>query len=101
MGLQNIKALPDTLARVSSFDIDNKIFPFIEEYNATSEEKQALYGSLYYYGMTIGRIDTIINYTSTTPQYIQANIIRFPELLAIDTHIANEIASELRKGVFI
>ena len=54
MGLQNIKALPDTLARVSSFDIDNKIFPFIEEYNATSEEKQALYGSLYYYGMTIG-----------------------------------------------
>lgn len=101
MGLQNIKALPDTLARVSSFDIDNKIFPFIEEYNATSEEKQALYGSLYYYGMTIGRVDTIINYTSTTPQYIQANIIRFPELLAIDTSIANEIASELRKGVFI
>lgn len=38
--LQNIQALPYTLSKVSTFNENNKIFPFIEIYDCTDLEKQ-------------------------------------------------------------
>ena len=46
----NVKALPNTLTKVSTFNINNKIFPFYEIYEATSEEIGALRRQLEYRG---------------------------------------------------
>lgn len=103
--LQNIQALPDALTRVSSFNKNNKIFPFIETYDATEEEREALKNKLIYNGMTIMRIgklkDFIINKPSNIDYgYFKGQVIRI-ENIDDDFHVSNTIASELNKGVYV
>lgn len=105
--LGNIQALPTTLSRVSAFTINNKIFPFLEYYTCTPEEKEAVANKIAYNGMTIMRIGTISNYVSNVwsyddiiaQNYIKGRIIRL-EALKDDTHIANTISKELNKGLY-
>lgn len=102
--LDNIKALPNSLTKIDSFNPNNKIFPFIEYYHATEVEEKAIEDKLKYNGMTINRIGTIsefINYNLTgKPIYIKGQLIRL-EGISDDFHIVNAISSELFKGVFI
>ena len=105
--LGNIKALPQSLSRVSAFNANNKIFPFIEFYDATDEEKAALENKLKYNGMTIMRIGTLKEFIPYIPDiegwdygYFKGQIIRL-EGIDDDSHIVNAIASELNKGVYI
>jgi hypothetical protein len=104
---QNIQALPDSLTKVSAYNINNKIFPFIERYTATPEEEKALENKLIYNGMTIGRIGTLIEYYLNKPQrlneeygYFKGQIIRL-ENIGDDSHVANAIAQEFNKGWYI
>jgi len=60
--LQNIQAMPYMLGKVSAFTINNKVFPFLEFYEATPEEEEALTQKLIYNGMTVGTIGRIENY---------------------------------------
>lgn len=110
--LGNIRALPNTLNKVSAFTITNQLFPFIEIYGCPMEESLALANKIKYNGMTVGRIGMISDYVkpwSYTTQgetvdvrlvYIKAKIIRFNGG-EDDLTIANAIAAELNRGIFI
>lgn len=98
--LGNIQALPDSLTKVSPFNPNNKIFPFLEYYTCTDTERQAFENKIRWNGMTVMRIGTIQEFIRPTETYIKGQIIR---LLDVDepTNVLNEIANEINKGVFI
>lgn len=99
--LQNIQALPYSLAKTSSFNINSKYVPFLEFYTCTEEEKQTLLDKLKWQGMTIMRTGYIPNYLDPTAEetYIEATPLRLN--IKEDAHTAQEIAKELQMGVYI
>lgn len=99
MQLGNIQALPYTLTKVGVFDEDSLIFPFLEYYTCTDEEKQALRMKIQYEGMTLGIVDMLGNYLLNTG-YLQADLIRNDEI-AEDSHVVEDIYNELTKGVYL
>lgn len=100
--LGNIKALPYTLTKVGAFDISSKLFPFVEYYTCTDEEKQMLRDKITYESMTVFKIDYFGNYVSqdTTKHYFKGELIRNLDLY-VATNVFNEIYNELLKGVYI
>ena len=98
--LDNIKALPYTISKVSSFDANNKIFPILEYYTCTEEEKEIFRNKMKYNGMTVMRIDKIINFLNGEEQFLKGRIIRL-DSLSDDYHMASVIAEEIYKGVYI
>lgn len=98
--LGNIQALPDSLTKVSPFNPNNKLFPFLEYYTCTPTERQAFENKIKWNGMTVMRIGTIQEFIRDDETYIKGKIIR---LLNVDepTNVLNEIANEINKGVFI
>ena len=98
--LQNIQALPQTVCSISSYDANNKLWPFLEIYECSDVEKEAMRNKLIYNGMKIGRIDTISSFISSTSNYIKAKLIR-NEVSSLDYNELNNIGLELDKGVFI
>ena len=103
--LQNVKALPYTLTRCTALTFNNKLFPFIEYYTCTDEEKQAFIRKLQHDGMTVNAIDKIRNYTDQSGRFVRGIIIRLDQdsnhKLKEDAHMANEIYDEIKKGVYI
>ena len=98
--LGNIKALPNSLSRTSALTYNNKLFPFLEFYSCTDEEKTALENKIKYNGMTVMRIGTIQEFLRSEPSYIKGKLIRL-EGTDNNFHVVNEIANEINKGVFI
>lgn len=106
--LDNIKALPDSLANVTAFTKNNKIFPILEYYTCTEEEKLAIANKIAYNGMTVMRIGKISDFISntwsykdiTSKNYIKGQLIRFNDD-GEDYHIVKSIANELYKGVYL
>lgn len=98
--LENIKALPNSLAKISAFNKNNKIFPFLEWYSCTDIERAAFRDMLTYDGMTVNRIGRIIDFLRENElQYIKARLIRCEDLHD-DQHIVDVIASEMAKGAY-
>lgn len=98
--LGNIKALPNTLNKVSSIVANSKLFPFVEYYTCTDEEREAFDNKIKYNGMTIGRIGKIKDYKNPNDTtYIKGQLIRLEG--KYDTHEINEIANEFMKGWYI
>lgn len=98
--LGNIRALPDSLTKVNSFNPNNTIFPILEFYGATDEEVEALRNKIKYNGMTIGRIGSLNHFINPAEEtYIKGQIIKLdiPE----DSHFVADIATEINKGVRI
>lgn len=98
--LGNIQAIPTSLSKTSAFTYNNKIFPILEFYTCTEEEKRALENKLKYNGMTVMRIGTIQEFIRETPTYIKGKLIRL-ENTGEDFHYVSELAKEFDKGVFI
>lgn len=98
MSLANIKALPNTLSKVTAFNIDNKYFPFIEYYDCTPQEREALKNKMIYNGMTINRIGKPIDFIESG-YYIKCIPIRLN--IDGDSHFLTELSNELNKGAFI
>jgi hypothetical protein len=98
----NIQALPQSLTRVNSFNPNNTIFPILEFYGCTDKEKAALQNKIIYNGMSIGRIGQLKDYLNPTAEntYVKGQIILL-ENLSEDSHVANDIAYEIYKGVRI
>lgn len=99
--LQTIKAKPNTLTKVSAFDIDCAPFPMLEYYTCTETEKEALRNKIRYNGMSvyrIGKLADFINYNEMT--YVKGKIIRL-EAIGEEFHLINTIAEEVNKGVFV
>ena len=99
--LGNIKALPNTLNKVSSIVANSKLFPFVEYYTCTDEEREAFVNKIKYNGMTIGRIGKIEDFLNPddTQTYVKGQLIRLEG--KYDTHEINEIANEFMKGWYI
>lgn len=98
--LGNIKALPDTINKVTPLTYNNKIYPFIEVYTCTPEEKDILMNYIKYQSMTVNAIGSINGYKQSTLTFIKGQIIRLEDL-DLDSHEAFEIYDEIRKGVYI
>lgn len=102
--LGNIKALPNTLDKVSAYNIDNLIFPIIEYYTCSEEEKEAVRTKLIYEGYTIGIVDVISKYiTPDNASIYPKGIFVKAQLLHLDindNHTTDDIVKELMKGVY-
>lgn len=97
--LQNIKAIPESLSKGSSFTINTRIWPVVEYFTATADEIDALKNKLRYNGMTVMKIGTISDYLTNTYSFIQGKIIRLTDVG--ESAIAAEIYNEIYKGVYI
>ena len=105
--LDNIKALPYSISKTTAYTYNNKIFPIIEYYTCTEEEKKAFANKIAYNGMTVGVIDRIINYADNTwsykditdKGYVKARLIRV-EGIDDDTNLLNSLADEVFKGFY-
>ena len=98
--LGNIKALPYTLTKVSAFDINSKIWPFMEYYCCTEEEISALVDKITFESMTVMRIETIGNYFKDNLTYLKCQLIRNSEIKE-NNRVLETIYTELEKGVYI
>ena len=99
--LGNIQAVPDSLTKVSALNNCFKIFPFIEVYEATDIEKQALRDKIKYDGMSIGRIGFIANYrVANDLKMVKGTFIRITGI-EDDYHVFRAINEEFERGVFI
>lgn len=100
--LGNVKALPYTLTKVGSFDEISKIFPCLEYYSCSEQEREAFINKIVYESMTVMRIDTVENYISSdnTLHYLKGIIIRIEDL-SDSTEVFNAIYEEFLKGVYI
>lgn len=100
MQMGNIQALPSNITKTTAFTYNNKIFPILEYYTCTDEEKTALANKLKYNGMTVGRIGKISDYlANANDQYIKGRIIRI-EGVSDDFHYYKAISDEIYKGAF-
>ena len=101
LSLGNIRALPNSITKTSALTYNNKLFPFVEIYECSLDEKNAYYNKIFYNGMTIGVIDYIEKYMSYRyANYFRGKLIVFYET-AVDNHIIEEINNELMRGVYI
>lgn len=101
--LGNIKALPIALSKTSAQTNNNKIFPFVEYFTCTNNEKDAYLNKIKYNGMTIMKINTLSNYaTSNTFDrvYLKGQLINLDNIND-DFHIADSIYQEVNKGFYI
>lgn len=119
--LGNIKALPLTLSKVSSFTPNNKIFPVLEYYTCSREEKIALANKMKYEGMTIGVVGTMEDFalapswtyypygedalSAPIPYIKDKGFFKGQLIQFIGTNttpaITQQIAIELQKGVYL
>lgn len=106
--VDNIQARPDSIAKVTTFTNNNKLFPVLEYYTCTETEKNMIANKIAWNGMTVMRIGTINEFIGntwsykgiTSKGYIKGKLIRL-ETINDDYHIVNALSGELNKGVFI
>ena len=100
--LGNVKALPNTLTKVSTYNINNKIYPFYEIYEATSEEINALRQQLNWRGYNLGIIGQLSDF-QVEGKYFKGKLIRLEEVQDVslgDNHLIENFNSELQQGVY-
>lgn len=99
--LGTIKARSQSLTRTTSFNRNNKYFPYVEYYTCTEQEKQALLNKMKYNGMTIGVIGIIPDYLNPSGEltYIQGSIIEID--IAANSAIVERLDQILKGGIRI
>ena len=99
--LGNIRALPASLTKATSLNENFKFWPFLEEYECSDIEKEALELKLKYDGMTVMKIGKMSDYIAESEKtFIKGQIIRL-ENLPEASDVAYEIYNEIKKGVYI
>lgn len=103
--LDNIKAMPNSLSKVTAYTKNNQLFPVLERYDATDEEKEAIAQNVIDYSMNVGVIgqpqDYIENEWSYNGRvsrgYFKAQLIK----IDLNTyHESDAISTELARGVY-
>lgn len=100
MNIENIRAQPNTLTKVSSYCVDNEYFPILEVYDCTDVEKDAFKMKIKYNGMTINRIGVLNTFVVDGEHYYKARLIRLPEDNE-DYHFWTSVADEVNMGFFL
>lgn len=96
--LGNIQALPQSMTKSTPLSYNNKIWPILELFSCTKEEKDVLRKKLRFNGMTIMVVDNLIKYR-TASGFLKGKMIRI-EGLKDDSHIAQAIYEEVDKGFY-
>lgn len=106
--LDNIKAMPYSIAKSTVINENNKEVPILETFSCTEEEKIAVANEISNAGMTIGVIGKINDYTGISWSYegiqsrgfIKGRIIKLDGFTG-DAHEALDLKQEFQKGVYI
>lgn len=104
--LDNVKALPSSITKVTAYSEINKLFPVVEYYTCTEAEKKAVANKIAWNGMTVGAIGFLADYINnnwaygeiTDKGYIKGKLIRFDEV--DDAHELAMLQAELNMGVY-
>ena len=113
--LGNVKALPNSIAKSTAYNIINKIFPIIEFYTCTPEERRIVANKIAWNGMTVMAIGKISDYIGNTWKcdekdnginvtdkgYIKGQIIRLEGDTIDDAHLQATIIEEINKGWYM
>lgn len=107
MQLENIKALPNSIAKTTAYNENNKIFPVLEYYTCTDEEKDLVAKAIANMGMTVNAVGKPIDYVYNTWSYngivskgfFKATLLRIEDLPE-DYHMLQAIAEELSLGIY-
>lgn len=105
--LENVQALPNTLAKVVAYTPNNKIVPVLEVYYGTAEDNQAFCDMIRYQGMTVGIIGRIQDYIDNSWEFggikdkgfVKGRPIQLKDL-SEDYHMATAIADEIGLGIY-
>lgn len=101
--LDNIRAMPNTIAKIVAYSADNKIVPILEIYKSTDAEILAFKNMLKYQGMTVGAIGKIADYLYNSYEddlgFTRGTFLQLSGI-SDDSHMANAIAEELKTGVY-
>ena len=106
--LDNIKAMPYSIAKSTVINENNKEVPILETFSCTEEEKIAVANEISNAGMTVGVIGKINDYTGIGWSYegiqsrgfIKGRIIKLDGFTG-DAHEALDLKQEFQKGVYI
>ena len=103
--LDNIKSKPDAISKLTSLNIDFRIFPYVEIYSTNDSELQFFRDNMKWNGMTIMVTGYIEQYLKPAGEetFIQATIIRYNENIQHenDYTLVSELNKELDMGVYI
>ena len=103
--LDNIKSQPDAISKLTSLNIDFRIFPYVEIYSTNDSELQFFRDNLRLNGMTIMVTGYIEQYLKPIGEetFIQATIIRYNENIKKenDYTLVSELNKELDMGIYI
>lgn len=96
----NVKALPTTINKITPFTNNNKVYPVLEVYECSDQEKQMVMDYIQYKSMTVGAMGNINLYKKSDRTFIQGTLIRL-ENTSLGGNEVNAINNELEKGVYI
>lgn len=96
--LGNVQALNASITKSTPLTYNNKVWPVLEYYTCTDEEKNVLRNKIKYDGMTIMAIGTLSTYANVGAR-LKGQMIRFIDLKD-DSHIAQAIYEEVNKGFY-
>lgn len=95
--LGNIQALPQSITKSTPLTYNNTVWPILEEYSATDEEKELLRNKLKYDGMTIMKVAKLSDY-ETDGGYLKGKLIRLD--IDANSQVANQIYQEVDRGFY-
>ena len=95
MSHDNVKSRAVGLTRSTLFNINNKIFPYVEHYVCTEKEKQYFTNYINKYSYNIGIISTPLNYL-LPGKFIQGSIIKID--LNEDYHLTKALSDYFEIG---
>lgn len=106
LNLQSIEAQPDSLARTTAFNAINKVFPILEYFTCTDEEKNAIAKSISENSMRAGFVTTIAEIAQNRwafgdledRGYIAGKLIRAS--INEDPHYLTALNAELLTGFY-
>ena len=96
--LGNIQALPQSISKSSPLSFNNKVWPILEFFSCTDEEKEVLKNKLKYDGMTIMAIGKLEDYLVPSG-YVKGKMIRISDIKE-DAHLFNAIYQEVDRGFY-
>ena len=95
--LGNIQALPQSITKSTPLTYNNTVWPVMEIYDATDEEKELLRNKLRYDGMTIMKVARLSDYEAEGG-YLKGKLIRLD--IDANSQVANQIYQEVDKGFY-
>ena len=107
LNIATIQAQPYSLSKTTAFTANNKIFPILEYYTCSNEEKELVATHIINYSMTVGAIGKLKDYIKNTWQYngtyarnfIKGTFLKLKDLFE-DYHYLNALNEELNIGVY-